>query len=222
MVDEHEWLPEEVFVSLSVIGAGFGRTGTRSLKLALEQLGYGPCYHMDEVFAHPEHIPLWHGAARGRTPNWGSLLGPYRAAVDWPVASFWRHLADTYPGARVVLTVRDAESWYESARETIYPAIRRPMSEDPVIIEHQRMAQELILERTFGGRFEDRGHAIGVYERHNGAVRASLPGERLLVYRVGEGWGPLCEFLDVGVPTTPFPKANVREEFQEGHERTDE
>lgn len=208
-------------MTLHVIGAGFGRTGTRSLKLALERLGLEPCYHMDEVFARPEHIPLWHEAARGRPPDWGRLFGPYRSAVDWPVASFWRELADAFPRAKVVLTVRDAQSWYESAYETIYPAIRRPMSQDPIIVEHQRMAQELILENTFGGRLEDRRHAIEVYERHNEAVRASLPGDRLLVYRVREGWGPLCAFLGADIPWEEFPNTNARDEFQEGHEPTD-
>jgi Sulfotransferase domain len=220
-MDGLEGLPEEVLLSLSVIGAGFGRTGTRSLKLALERLGFSPCYHMDEVFARPEHIPLWHEAARGRPPDWDRLLGPYRAAVDWPACSFWRELADEFPRSKVILTVRDTKDWYESARETIYPAIRRPMSDDPVIAEHQRMAKELILERTFGGRFEERGYAIGVYERHNEAVRASVPADRLLVYRAEEGWGSLCGFLGSEVPRETFPRANAREEFREGHERTD-
>lgn len=209
-------------MALSVVGAGFGRTGTRSLKLALERLGFGPCYHMDEVFEHPEHIPLWHEASRGRYPDWSRLFEPYRAAVDWPVASFWRQLAEAFPHAKVVLTVRDAESWYESAYTTIYQAIKRPMSRDQVIVEHQKMAQELILERTFGGRFEDREHAIDVYERHNEEVRTSLSDDRLLVYQVNQGWGPLCEFLGLDAPREAFPEVNAREEFREGHEQTDE
>jgi hypothetical protein len=204
-------------MELSIIGAGFGRTGTRSLKLALEGLGFAPCYHMDAVFEHPEHIALWHGAANGHLPDWASLFGKHRAGVDWPVAFFWRELMDAYPDAKVILTVRDAQSWYDSFYRTIYQVIKKPMSDDPVIVEHQQMSQRLILDRTFGGRFEDRHYAVKVYTRHNDAVQTEVPSDRLLVYEVAQGWSPLCGFWGMSIPQEPFPNSNDRDTFQESH-----
>lgn len=202
-------------MALSVIGAGFGRTGTLSLKIALERLGLGPCYHMAEVFAHPEHVPAWRDAAEGRPVDWDTLLVGYGAAVDWPACHFWRELAVRHPQARVVLTVRDAERWYASVRDTIYGALCAELpAEPPVLRAQQAMARRIVLERTFGGRFEDRDHAIRVYREHNEAVRRALPPERLLVYEVAQGWEPLCGFLDRPVPDEPFPRVNSTDEFR--------
>lgn len=202
-------------MALHVIGAGFGRTGTLSLKLALERLGFAPCYHMVEVAGNPGHAARWHAAARGEPVDWDALLGGYAASVDWPACSFWRALAARHPGAKVVLTVRDADRWYDSVRDTIYRVMRAPLPEGTpeAFLAQQAMARELVLERTFGGRFEDRAHAKAVYARHNEAVRRGLPPERLLVYEVSEGWEPLCAFLERDAPDGPFPRVNSREEF---------
>lgn len=202
-------------MALSVLGAGFGRTGTLSLKLALERLGLGPCYHMAEVFAHPEHVPRWQDAAEGRPVDWDTLLGGYPAAVDWPVCHFWRELADRYPEAGVLLTVRDPDRWYESVRDTIYRVLCAELPADPPLLRAQQaMARRIVLDRTFAGRFEDRDHAIRVYEEHNRAVRRAVPAPRLLDYEVSQGWEPLCRFLGRPVPDEPFPRVNSKDEFR--------
>lgn len=194
-------------MTLRVVGAGLGRTGTMSLKLALERLLGGPCYHMAEVFAHPEHVPRWHDAARGRMPDWDALFAGYRAAVDWPAASFWPELSAAFPDALVVLSVRDADSWWRSAAGTIFPATR-----------HAPDAWRAMVDAVFAARFtsaiEDGKACVAAFERHNAAVRAGVPRERLLEWRAADGWAPLCAALGVAVPDEPFPCANTTEEFQ--------
>ena len=202
-------------MTLSVIGAGFGRTGTLSIKMALEQLGVGRCYHMVEVFEHPQHIAVWRAAADGQPVDWDALLAGYGAAVDWPACHFWRQLMDHFPDAKVLLTVRDAERWYQSAYDTIYQAMIGSLPiDDPVARSQREMAAKIVLEDTFGGRFEDRAHAIAVYERHNAEVRRAVLPARLLVYELGEGWEPLCRFLGKPVPAEPFPRVNSRDDFR--------
>ncbi len=140
-------------MALSVIGAGFGRTGTLSLRIALDRLGLSPCYHMLEVFEHPEHIEVWERAAAGERVDWEGLFRGYRSAVDWPVCAFYRELAKRCPEAKVILTVRDPERWYQSATETIFPIMTgSPAGDDPVALAQARMAREIIVEQTFGGR----------------------------------------------------------------------
>lgn len=200
---------------MRVIGAGFGRTGTYSLKTALEQLGCGPCYHMVEVFDKPRHVELWQAAAEGRPVDWGELFAGYNSAVDWPACSFYEQLMELYPEAKVLLTVRDPEKWYRSVMNTIYPTSKME-PESPEVRAHRRMVNTLIWQGTFDGRTEDKQHAIAIFERHNEEVRRRVPAERLLVYEVKEGWEPLCRFLDVPVPVDkPFPRLNDTAEFQQ-------
>lgn len=169
---------------------------------------------MLEVQANPESGRWWLAASRGEAVDWDRLLGAYRSCVDWPSCTFWRPLADTYPDAKVLLSVRDPESWYESVSETIYLAISRAMaSENPTVQALVEMPYELIFEGTFGGRFEDRRHAIGVFERHVEDVTKAIPAERLLVYDVKEGWEPLCRFTGRPIPDADFPHANSRDDF---------
>lgn len=206
-------------MALQVIGAGLGRTGTLSLKLALEDLGFVKCYHMTEVIAHPEHAPVWDAAARGEAVDWDALFEGYRAAVDWPPCRFYAELMQCYPEAKVILTVRDADRWYDSALRTIYHARRTfarwPMPLLPRMRAFERMLDRLIWDGTFDGRFEDKAHAIAVYDRHNDEVRRRVPPERLLVFEVKQGWGPLCAFLGVPEPADrPFPHVNDTEEFR--------
>lgn len=201
-------------MSLEVIGAGFGRTGTLSLKLALERLGFVKTYHMVEVFEHPEHMDLWLAAHRGDGAVWDRLFDGYRAAVDWPVCDFWEPLLDVYPDAKVILTSRDPERWFESIMNTIYPATMAPSESDhPMMARHRTMARELIWDGTFDGRAEQKDHAIAVYEAHNRCVRTTVPPERLLDFEVAHGWEPLCAFLARSVPDEPFPRVNSTEEF---------
>ena len=203
-------------MTLAVIGAGFGRTGTMSLKLALEHLGLGPCYHMRELLIRPAHDPLWHAATRGDHVDWDALFEGFASAVDWPVAAFWRELSRHYPQARFVLSVRDPHKWHESVLETIFKALSStPDARDREARAHRTMTRDLILHRTFDGRLDDPAHAIAVYERHNQAVRDSICAHRLLVYETGSGWEPLCAFLDCPIPDAPYPRRNTREEFHD-------
>jgi len=194
-------------MTLRVVGAGVGRTGTLSLKVALERLLGGRCYHMAEVFAHPDHVPVWRDAALGRLPDWRRLFADYRAAVDWPACAFWPELMEAFPGALVLLSVRDAESWWRSANGTIFPTAKRADGE-----------WRAMVEALFGSRFtpalEDRDACIAAFERHNQEVRRRVPKARLLEWRASEGWGPLCAALGVPVPDEPFPRVNTSEEFQ--------
>jgi hypothetical protein len=194
-------------MGLKVIGAGFGRTGTHSLKLALEMLGFAPCYHMVEVFTNPGHSEQWEAIASGGKPDWDALLGGYKAGVDWPVCHFWRELAEAYPDAKIILTERDAEGWYRSIADTIFEFVDRARAD--------ATATFIVAgtDRAFGNRF-DKEHVIDVYHRHNETVKREAPKGRLLVYDVPEGWQPLCNFLGVPVPAAPFPKVNTTEEFR--------
>ncbi|MGH0035638.1 MAG: sulfotransferase family protein [Myxococcota bacterium] len=202
---------------LKVIGAGFGRTGTLSLKSALETLGLGPCYHMTEVWSKPDHPGLWQDAVSGRPVDWEALFAGYGSAVDWPACAFWEPLRERWPEALVLLSRRDSERWYQSVHDTIYTSLQRPLP--PTVPPHIRtaaaMANELVFERTFGGRFLDRAHAVGVYERHNERVIREVPPERLLVFEVSEGWAPLCARLELPVPAEDFPRVNSTDEFRE-------
>src|SRR5919202_3000502 len=166
-----------VTMSLEVVGAGFGRTGTMSLKVALEKLGLGPCYHMVELFEHPEHLPLWEAAVRGEPLEWEGLFAGYRATVDWPGAAFYKELSERYPEARVILTVRDPERWYESARNTIFTLQDVASSRAP------QMARDLASQKGFRD-VEDRQHMIEAFNRWNEEVKQFVPAQRLLVYEV--------------------------------------
>ena len=202
-------------MTLSVIGASFGRTGTMSLKIALEQLGIGRCYHMIEVFEHPTHAELWYEAAEGKLPDWDALFHGYTAAVDWPPCSFWKELLAHYPDAKIILTVRDPERWYQSVASTIYPVLMRPLeTNNPTMLAQRKMALKLIFEQSFDNRFEDRAFMLDLYERYNEDVKQSVPSERLLVYDVAEGWEPLCDFLGRPTPAEPFPRVNSTDEFR--------
>ncbi len=207
-------------MSLKIIGAGFGRTGTLSLKLALEELGLGPCYHMTETIAHPEHDAMWLALARGATSDWRTVLNGYASTVDWPSTYFWNELAAANPQAKIILTVRDPEDWYASAAATIFARMLEfeSLRADPDAVDatrrgHMEMVNAIVVEKTFGGSL-DKHHAIAVFKEHNDDVRRSVQPDRLLVYQTGEGWEPLCAFLGVTLPATPYPKANTTEDFR--------
>lgn len=193
-------------MSLQVIGAGFGRTGTSSLKRALEQLGFGPCHHMSEVNGSEANKALWRGIAAGQRPGWGVAMAGYRSSVDWPSCHYWRELAEAFPDAKVVLSVRPADEWYASMRHTIVPALAGSTTEESV-------GRKLIWHEVFGGRLADREHAIAVFEAHNQTVIDALPAERLLVFAPDDGWGPLCDHLGVAVPDSLYPHLNRADVF---------
>lgn len=195
-----------------------------SLKAALEELGFGPCYHMVEVFEHPEHAATWTEASAGSAVDWQKFLAPYQAAVDWPACTFYQQLMQAFPDARVLLTVRDPDAWYDSARNTIYQATasRAGSGAGPGGPPAGAMINTIIWQRTFHGAFEDKERAIAIYEQHNRAVQEHVPAEKLLVYEVKDGWEPLCRFLNVPVPAgTPFPRLNDAVTFRQNiQERT--
>ena len=201
-------------MTISVIGAGFGRTGTMSLKLALEQLGFGPCYHMEEVFKNPSHLPVWHEAVDGSPPDWQVFLEGYGSAVDWPSTHFWRELHDTFPGSKVILPLRSAESWWESYSATIMKFLQIVLS-DPTNLAYSQseLCRKMIGEQCFGSHYEDRDAAIAAYEKRANDVRDYVSPERLLEYKLGSGWEPICEFLSVPIPASPFPRSNQRDDF---------
>jgi len=200
-------------MTLNVIGAGFGRTGTFSLKVALERLGYGPCYHMFEAFANPTHVPIWREAVDNRSGRWPSILHDYQATVDWPSTYFWQELAEMYPKAKIVLTVRDSDAWYASISRTIFAAHTKPLPVDDPLRRDQLLMAKEILQRTFDGSTDDRTHVIRVYERHNQAVQRLVDANRLLVYEISSGWPPLCQFLNCAIPDEAFPLTNTRAAF---------
>ena len=208
-------------MSIKVIGAGFGRTGTTSLKVALEQLGFSKCYHMFEVIHSPEDAALWQSALEHKTTgeptDWSVPFKGYKATLDWPGCTFYQELMATYPDAKVLLTTRDPESWYASAEATIYQS--NQMEEEtlpPPMQPFIKMVKALLWEHTFDGKFEDKAYAIDVFNAHNEEVKRIVPSEKLLVYNVKEGWEPLGEFLGVETPKgEPFPHLNDRQSFKE-------
>lgn len=201
-------------MGLEIIGPGFGRTGTNSLKVALEALGFGPCHHMFEVRDNPDALPVWEAAARGEPMDWGDVFRDYRSQVDWPGARYWRELARRFPDARVVLTVRDPDDWFDSVQATIMPLLAaRGTHPSPHVNRIADMAHETVAVQVFGDRMADRDHAIRVFRDHVATVKSEIPADRLLVFDPRDGWEPLCAFLEVDVPDMPFPRTNSSKEF---------
>jgi hypothetical protein len=212
-------------MALKIIGSGMGRTGTHSLKSALEQLGFGKCYHMVELLENPKGLPCFWDAENGKKADWDSLFTGYLSAIDYPVARYYKELINLYPDAKVIHTIRDPESWYQSCMETIFWAskpdagriikmlVRMPFSKSlrerfPVL-----KYNGMLVEKEFGKNLKDKAAVIGYYNKRNEEVLATVPKERLLVFKAQEGWGPLCKFLNVPVPATPYPKSNTKAEF---------
>ena len=201
---------------MKLIGASYPRTGTLSTKAALEELGLGPCYHFLTQFERPQDIDVWQAAAEGQPVDWTALFADFQAAVDWPASLFYKQLLALYPDAKVLLNVRDPKAWYASMVKTVYPASQAGLSApaESVLGRMGRMINTLIWQGTFGGAFEDKQRAISIFEQHIQEVKDHVPAERLLVYDVKEGWEPLCRFLDVPAPNTPFPRLNDGEAFR--------
>jgi len=197
-------------MSLKVVGAGVGRTGTHSLKIALEQLLGGPCHHMVEMFGNEEQIAGWTAAIEGRPVDWSQLLSNYRAIVDWPGGAFWREILAANPDALVLLSVRDPEDWYRSASNTIFLAFDRLPDDVRPWMESVRQ----LLRDRYSDQFEDKDAMIAAFNEHNDAVRRGAPPDQLLEWRPGDGWEPICERLGVPVPAEPFPVTNTTDEFR--------
>lgn len=201
-------------MTLKVVGAGFGRTGTMSLKTALEQLGFNKCYHMFEVSLNKGHVALWRAIERGDAVDLEALFEGYQASVDWPSCNYWKQQLEVFPEAKVILSRRDPERWYESVMNTIYPSTLAGLkSDDPEIKARVEMVFEVIWDGVFSGRMDDKDHVIGVFEDHNQHVIDQVPADRLLVFEASQGWQPLCDFLEVPIPDAPYPKTNTTEDF---------
>lgn len=197
---------------MKVIGAGVGRTGTYSLKLAINRLGLGPCHHMEEVLHNmARQVPLWVDATADR-PDWDQIYDGYESAVDWPTACFFRELNAAYPDARFVLTVRSPESWAASFSETIYKLLASRDEAPQEMKAWLDMAADVIAKTGIPAGL-DVPRLQEAFEAHNEAVKAAIPAERLLVFEVKSGWPALCEFLGVDTPEEPFPRTNDRAEF---------
>lgn len=199
-------------MAVKVVGAGVGRTGTHSLKLALEQLLGGRCHHMVEIIADPPQAAAWTDAIEGRDVDWQQVLDGYVAVVDWPGASFWKEISDANPEALVLLSTRDPESWYRSASNTIF----NPIEDSPPGLEgwFGTTVPELF-ETRFSADLGDAGAMIDAFETHNAAVRAGVAPERLLEWTVSDGWEPICAQLGLAVPDEPFPLTNTTAETRE-------
>ena len=210
-------------MTIKVIGAGFGRNGTLSLKHALEKLGFEKCYHMMELDQSRDEDLAWLKLNRGESVDFEQLFDGYQASVDWPSCNFWREQMTAFPDAKVILSERDPDAWYASIMKTIFPSSmslrnhlnkHEPAERDPLMVRREEMVFELIWEGLFDGRLDDKDHVIGVYLAHNQQVKDEVPADKLLVFNSQEGWNPLCEFLGVPVPDEPYPKTNTTEQFE--------
>jgi hypothetical protein len=196
-------------MSLKVIGAGFPRTATWSQKLALEQLGFGPCYHMSEALEHPEHWPLWEAAAAGQAVDWDAIFAGWGSTTDAPGCHFYRPLAERYPEAKVILGLRDEEKWFASTQNTVLT--------EAVAGFHAARGSLGMVEAVGWGtnpRLRDKAWMLDRYRRHIAEVKETIPAGRLLVYDPADGWAPLCDFLGVPVPEAAFPVVNTTSEFK--------
>jgi len=196
-------------MSLKVVGSGIGRTGTMSLKIGLEKLLGAPCYHMAEVFKHPEHVPMWHDAALNKPVDWDALFDGYVATVDWPSGAYWQEITAHYPDALIILSHRDPEKWWKSAEETIFKSIGE-------ISEEHRDWHGMIdgmLASRFTKDITNKDACIAAFNRHNEIARASAPKNRFIEWEAKDGWGPLCKALDLPIPDEPFPHVNSTDEF---------
>ncbi|MHA3916419.1 sulfotransferase family protein [Halovulum sp. GXIMD14793] len=203
-------------MALEIIGPGFGRTGTNSLKLALEQLGFGPCHHMYEINPDaPDQVAYWEAISKGETPDWDQVFAGFRSQLDWPGCHFWRDLLMHYSNAKVVMSVRDAQGWLKSFKSTIFPYLNSTATqEDPLRQRKTEMTRRIIRDQAFGGDLSD-DNLLRVFNRHITEVQHTVPPDRLLTFDVRQGWEPLCTFLSVQVPDTPFPRTNTTAEFRD-------
>lgn len=197
-------------MTLRVIGAGFGRTGTSSLQLALEQLGFGRCHHLRTALETPERWSHWARAHRGESAAWEEIFEGYGSTVDWPSTTFWRELMVHYPDAKFILTVRSAQSWYESMQSTLIPFWKRVRNE----VTHPDLRTLFeTAQKGFGDFMDDADRMMAAFDAHNEEVTRTIPKERLLVCQASDGWEPVCKFLGVATPSEPYPTANTRDEL---------
>jgi hypothetical protein len=203
-----------------LINAGLGRTGTTSLKAALERLGYGPSYHMFDIIGSEERLAQWEGiVCDGQPPDWKTVFDGYASAADGPSAVYYAQMLEAFPEAKVILTIRDGEGWYQSTHDTLYQFALKSREAPPPAGSTQarlyRVVNTMVWEGLFHGRFADREYAIEVFRDHNQEVVNGIDPDDLLVYDVTQGWEPLCAFLGLDVPAEDFPRVNDTESMRQ-------
>lgn len=214
-------------MALKIIGAGLPRTGTNSLKRSLEMLGISKCYHMKTLLTNPDQLHFWLQLEETGSTDWDTLYNGFQGSVDFPCYPFYKEHLKRYPDAKVILTVRDFDSWYKSVKSTIWTAGPQNLGEKLMMLGRMltnprvkrvimciKFVKRMLWEKQFQGRFEDASYAEEVFNRHTEEVKAHVPADQLLVYDVRDGWGPLCEFLEVTAPTEPLPHLNKKENFK--------
>lgn len=202
-------------MTLCIVGAGLGRTGTHSLKVALNRLTGGPCYHMSETFQRPQDTAVWQAALDGEPVDWAGFLRPWRAVVDWPSATFWREIAAAHPQSPVLLSTRaSSEEWWRSFRATVVDQLRTPVPPGEPEWSARRTMVVGVVERVLGPDWADHDAAVAGYERYNADVRAAIEPGRLFEWTPADGWGPLCRALGKLEPDEPFPHTNTTADFQ--------
>jgi hypothetical protein len=212
-------------MSIKIIGAGFGRTGTKSLQLALQQLGFDKCYHMESLLRNPEQVKYWQSAYKEENVDWDTMFDGYQSIVDFPGSMYYKELFEHYPNAKVILSVRDPEKWYQSALSTIFsfdPGVavklkilfKMPFSSTARnLLKVIKLNDKSIWAKFFEGKFKDKDYAINKFNNHIEEVKAIIPSEQLLIFEAKDGWKPLCEFLNVPIPETDYPRTNKGEDF---------
>jgi len=212
-------------MSIQIIGAGFGRTGTKSLQLALEVLNFHKCYHMESLLRNPRHVSQWNNAYLEKPVDWNFIFKNYKAIVDFPGSMYYKELAKHYPEAKVILTIRDPENWYKSALKTIFSfdpgaklklkmLLKLPFSRKARnLLKVVTLNDKSIWNKFFEGKFKDHDYAVSKFNSHIEEVKQTIPENRLLVFEVKDGWEPLCDFLNLPIPNIPFPNTNAGEDF---------
>ncbi len=197
---------------MKLINVGLGRTGTTSLKAALEIIGFAPTFHTTDLIKNARQMDVWEAAVEGQPADWRAFFADY-AVADWPAALFYEEIITAHPEAKVMLTVRDPEQWQASISGTL----NQVMGMNLPIPRFQRLKKILethAINGLFDGKMNDKAHMVRFFEQHVAAVKAFVPADNLLVYNVTEGWEPLCDFLEVSVPDEPFPRVNTRGGFK--------
>ncbi|KAI8098789.1 P-loop containing nucleoside triphosphate hydrolase protein [Halteromyces radiatus] len=207
--------------SLQVIGAGVGRTGTMSLQAALNKLGY-KTHHCSNLYGDETQDPgVWLRAFEHpdtHDDEWDKVYGDYTAAVDFPTAVFYKELSKKYPEAKFILTIRSPESWYESMKKTVFKQITHVLQGHKEAV--RRMLKYIMLDGVMDEdgipKTEDKEYMYRLFNEHNERVKQTIPADRLLIMNLGDGWEPLCQFLDKPIPDEPYPHTNSSENYA-GH-----
>lgn len=221
-------------MALQVLGSGLGRTGTFSLKLALEELGFSKCYHMYELFQNPSGLKYFKQAERGERVNWDELFRGYKSAVDYPVAKYYKQIMEVYPDVKVIHTTRDPESWFKSISNTIFPVTQPSFAKKLKTIISLPFSSKLrqkfpifiyngkLVRSEFGNDLSNKQEIIRRFIQRNEEVTSKVPKDNLLIFNAKDGWEPLCSFLNIPVPDKPFPKTNTTDEFLKSVKKLEE